>query len=72
MNFEVWTLNFMIWTINFELWGLNFEQLTLTLEVWTLNFMIWTINFEQLPTTNFSNYANTYCDVIRAIRVIRS
>ena len=62
----------MIWTINFELWGLNFEQLTLTLEVWTLNFMIWTINFEQLPTTNFSNYANTYCDVIRVIRVIRS
>ena len=47
------------------IWTINFEQLT-------LNFMIWTINFEQLPTTNFSNYANTYCDVIRAIRVIRS
>jgi len=23
-------------------------------------------------TTNFSNYANAYCDVIRVIRVIRS
>jgi len=34
--------------------------------------MISTINFEQLPSTNFSYYANAYCDVIRVIRVIRS
>ena len=60
LSIELWTLNFMISTIPFDL------------EHWTLNFMISTINFEQLPTTNFSNYANAYCEVIRVIRVIRS
>ena len=38
--------------------------LTHTFELLPLNFMI--------RTTNFSNYANVYCNVIRVIRVIRS
>ena len=52
---------FILWTIN-----LNFE-------VWTLNFMICALaSISPLPTTNFTNYANAYCNVIRVIRGIRS
>ena len=64
MNNYLWALN----SFTFDLWALN----SFPFELWALNFMISTINFEQLPTTNFSNYANAYCDVIRVIRVIRS
>ena len=30
------------------------------------------LSFEPSTTTNFTNYAKTYCNVIRVIRVIRS
>ena len=44
----------------------------LSFYLWTLRFELWTLWYELLMTTNFSNSANIYCNVIHVIRVIRS
>ena len=37
-----------------------------------MDYELWIMKYIPLLTTNFANYANAYCDIIRVIRVIRS